>query len=131
MTRLGAALLALVLVAATGMSRSVSYQCLMDGQVRSACCCKKPQAESADCPQVTRHDQCCEIRVAEATRVPATTTDGSPPDRLPMLLTGATLPSSIGVPRLTTNCVVRAMGPRAPPGGVGPPLFVRNCSYLI
>ncbi len=44
MVRLATSLLALVMFATSGMIGGVVYLCLMDGQVRSQCCCKKAQA---------------------------------------------------------------------------------------
>ena len=131
-SRLAALLVALVLVVATGMGRSVSYLCLMDGQVLSACCCKKAQAAEAksDCPKVERQG-CCEVRVAEATEAPATTRDGLPHDHLPVPLALAVLPSAVDVPHPSSRDVVPGIGARAPPYGIGPPIFVWNCSYLI
>lgn len=131
-SRFAAILVALVLVVATGMASSVSYLCLMDGQVRSACCCKKTPATQADtdCPKVERQG-CCEVRVSEATQSPATTRDATPTDQLPVPLAFATFPPTVEVPRPASREVIPGLGARAPPGGIGPPIFVRNCSFLI
>lgn len=130
-SRLAAVLIALVLVAATGMARSVSYLCSMDGQVRSACCCKQhDEQESADSPKVERPG-CCEVRVSEATQAPATTKDGLQNEELPVPLALATIAPTINAPRKGIRDVVPGIGARSPPLRVGPPIFVWNCSYLI
>lgn len=130
-SRFASLLIALTLVVATGTRRSVSFLCLMDGQVRSACCCKSVDAKSADRPTVERDTQCCEVQFSKATQARATTRDGLQDHRLPMPLGPTMVPPAIEIPHLTTASVVPALGARAPPGGIGPPIFVRNCSYLI
>ena len=131
-SRLAAIVVTLVLVVASGVARSVSYLCLMDGQVRSACCCNKAQAEraEADGPKVERQG-CCEVRVSEATQAPATTKEVLQNDRLPVELALASHPPTLDVPRLTSRDLLPGIGARAPPHGMGPPIFVRNCRYLI
>lgn len=131
-SRAAAILVALVLVVATGMARSVSYLCLMDGQVRSACCCKKAEESRAepDCPKIERQG-CCEVRVAEATKAPATARDGVHHEQLPGPPALASLPPRLDVAPPSGRDVVPGIGARAPPSGIGPPIFVRICSYLI
>ncbi len=123
---------ALVLVFATGAARSISYLCRMDGQLRSACCCKASKAaKQSDQPTVRRGSQCCEVRVSEASQPPAATHDDLQQERLPTLLAWGTLPYSLHVPRPTDRDVRPALGARAPPRAIGPPIFILNCSYLI
>lgn len=130
-SRAAAILVALVLVVATGMGRSVSYLCLMDGQVRSACCCKKTESQAeSDCPKVERQG-CCEVRVAEAAKAPATARDGVHNEQLPGPPALASLSPRLDVVPPSSRDFLPGIGARGPPSGTGPPIFVRNCSYLI
>jgi len=130
MIQLAAGLLALVMFATSGAIGGVAYLCLMDGQVRSECCCKKADAETDDsCAKIVRADDCCEVRVTSADHLPArveATKQHVQP--LPMV---ATLPAVVRVARPTTEEANLPPGARGPPPGSGPPLFVWNCSYLI
>jgi hypothetical protein len=121
----------LVLVFSTGLARSISYMCPMDGQLRSACCCKKAKTTHSDRPKLERNKQCCEVRVSEASQPPAMSKDGAERDRLPTPLAWGTFSPSIHAARPTGTEVLPALGARAPPRGIGPPIFVLNCSYLI
>jgi hypothetical protein len=129
MSRIAVALLALLLVVSTGMARSVTYLCLMDGRVHSTCCCKKAQQEPAY-PRVEGQG-CCEVRVPEATPGAVATRAALHGDRvaLPPLL--AALPPKLDFPRRTVRDVLPAVDARAPPGATGSPIFVWKCSYLI
>lgn len=130
MVRLAASLLAVVMFATSGAIGGVAYLCLMDGQVRSECCCKKAQAETdEDCAKVERADDCCEVRVTKVDHQPArleATKQHVQP--LPMV---ATLPSLVRLVPPTTDEANLPPGARGPPPGNGPPLFIWNCSYLI
>ena len=122
----------MVLVFATGMARSVSYLCRMDGQLHSTCCCKPSKAaKQSDENRLKRGNQCCEVRVSEASQPLATTKDGPQQDWLRVPLAWGAFSSSIHIPRPTGAEVLSALGARAPPRGIGPPIFILNCSYLI
>lgn len=130
MVRFAASLLALLVLATSGMVGGTAFLCLMDGQVRSECCCKKAQAEADDdCARVVRANDCCEVRVTkaehQAARVEATKHQVQP---VPLV---AMLPAVAQLLRPATQEANLPPGARGPPFDHGPPLFVRNCSYLI
>lgn len=129
--RVAVSLLALVLLITTGVTSSTAYLCLMDGQVRSECCCKKSESKSSDdCPKVERDDRCCEVQVTEASSPPATARDGVASGSAGLSLV-AVLPMSVAVPPARATEVTLPVSARGPPGRTGPPLFVWNCSFLI
>jgi hypothetical protein len=129
--RFAASLVALVLLVTSGMTSSVAYLCLMDGQVRSECCCKKSETKSPDdCPKVERDDRCCEVQVTEATRPAATARDGLANSSAALSL-AAILPVSVDVPPAGAADGALPVSARGPPRRTGPPLFVWNCSFLI
>ena len=113
--RVAVSLLALVLLVTTGVTGSTAYLCLMDGQVRSECCCKKSETKSPDdCPKVERDDRCCELQVTEATSPPATAREGLANGSVGLSLV-AILPVSVDVacPRAAEGALpVSARGPR-------------------
>lgn len=129
--RVAAAFLALILLVTSGVTGGRSYRCLMNGQVRSECCCKKAanrnQGEGA---RVERADRCCEVHVTEGTRLPATARDGLSSDSaaLPLL---AILPVAVEVVPARSQESALPFSARGPPHRAGPPLFIWNCSFLI
>ncbi|HMR11241.1 MAG TPA: hypothetical protein PKA88_35920 [Polyangiaceae bacterium] len=130
-SRFASLFLTLVLIVAGGMARSVSYLCLMDGQVHSECCCKKAQAEKNEAhgPRVERPG-CCEVQVSEGTQ-PAAPQDALHSGDDPAALALPSFPLALDSPRPSARDLVPGSGARAPPRGIGPPIFVWNCSYLI
>jgi hypothetical protein len=129
--RVAVSLLALVLLVTTGVTSSTAYLCLMDGQVRSECCCKKSENKSpGDCPKVERDDRCCELQVTEATWQPATARDGLANGSAGLSLV-AILPMSVDVPPARAAESALPASARGHPSRTGPPLFVWNCSFLI
>lgn len=130
MVRLAANLLALVMFATSGMIGGTAYLCLMDGQVRSECCCKNAQAETDDdCAKVVRADDCCEVRVTKADHQPARIEATTNQAQLAPFV--ATLPVVAQLPGPATESTNLPPGARGPPPGSGAPLFIWNCSYLI
>jgi hypothetical protein len=104
----------------------------MDGQVRSACCCKKAKAKAdhdLGRAKFESGNRCCEVRVTESTQPPATnqkelTRDHAPP---PLL---AAIPQPVTVPFPREFVATLPVGARAPPDRTSPPLFLWNCSFL-
>ena len=127
--RLAASLLTLTMLVTSAMTGGVAYLCLMDGQVRSVCCCKTPPAEAyKECARVERANDCCEVRVTEADLQPARVERTERQTQSPAVV--ATLPIVAQVPKPASRDANPPLGARGPPE-TGPPLFVRNCSYLI
>lgn len=128
--RFAASLLALLVFMTSGTIGGVAYLCLMDGQVRSECCCRKAQAEQDnDCAEVVRADDCCEVRVTKASHAPARVEATKHQVQPAPLL--ATLPF---VTQIEPSAIQQASlppGARGPPPDSGPSLFIWNCSYLI
>ena len=128
--RFAASSIALAMLVTSGMFGETAYLCLMDGQTRSECCCEKVPAEAGDdCAKVERSNRCCEISVTtvdhQAARVEVARHQLQP---APVL---AVIPSVAQVQRRAIREVELPPGARGPPPRSGPPLFVRNCSYLI
>lgn len=128
--RFAASFMALAMLITSGMFGGTAYLCLMDGQTRSECCCKKSQTEADDdCAKVERANRCCEVSVTtvdhQTARVEVTR------HQLQLSPVLAVLPSVTQVQRPAILEVELPPGARGPPPGSGPPLFVRNCSYLI
>ena len=119
-----------VLLPGSALART-QYFCRMMNRVVGTCCCNSGVdtkiREDASCvPQVRASDCCQKITTADrVATVRALATDFSVP---PALLT-ATVPAPAYVfPRMVATLAPPAQA-RAPPG-VGPPLFILNCSFL-
>jgi hypothetical protein len=106
---------------------SVRYRCSMSGRLLDACCCAKAGAARAtNRPVEVRAPDCCE-KVVSAARAGATATfevDSS----LPAAVATAFVFRLDLLPRpsVETHVIWRD---RAPPA-IGPPLFLKNCSFL-
>lgn len=127
--RIAAAVFALALVLNTGIGPGLLHLCSMSGQVKSHCCCQKG-GNADEGTQLERDMRCCELKVTESLRPAATVRDGQAP-QAPELAVVALVPqaASLGVP--ATDDGLLPLGARAPPEHTGPPIFVRNCSFLI
>lgn len=129
--RLAAAFLALILLVTSGVTGGRSYLCLMSGQVRSECCCKRAATkDKGGGARIERADRCCEVHVTDGTRLPATARDGLSNDSaaLPLL---AILSVAMEVVPARAQESVLPFSARGPPRRTGPPLFISNCSLLI
>lgn len=136
MNRLASALLALVVLIASGIPGAVAYLCRMDGQVHTDHCCPKDQAELAsDGASELRQGDCCELRLSEAGYHAAQAEAAS--RLLQPAWMVATLPAAPVVVALTSQRWAALPEARGPPdGGETPhwdraPLFAQNCRYLI
>ena len=127
--RFAAGLLAVALVTASGMTDSVAYLCLMDGKVRLACCCAENRAAVGDAvASAAEADRCCEVRVTSVD--PLRQIGAARLDLRPMPLSAA-LASVAQVQGPATQEAALPPAPRGPPSANGPPIFLRNCSYII
>jgi hypothetical protein len=123
-----ASLLVLAVVAGWISPRALTYVCAMDGRARSECCCA-PHGEpaSADAHARLEREGCCEVRSDHAVVAVAS----SPAhDRV---LFDLALPSTVvhaeQLPLVQLASARRL--PRGPPPGVGPPIHLRCCVFLI
>lgn len=117
-----------VLLPGSALART-KYFCRMMNRVVATCCCDSETSSSEDSscgPQVQASD-CCEkiTTAARSATVRAKATAFSVP---PAALT-ATVPTSVYVFPKTVATLALPAHARAPPG-VGPPLFILNCSFL-
>jgi hypothetical protein len=110
----------------------VAYLCSMNGGARvSECCCKPSAAHKAAHPDDgharLERQGCCALEITEGSKVPATIERGGVAE-----LALIALPSEPLVLPTPARVAMRqpAMA-RGPPARHGPPLFVRNCSFLI
>ena len=134
MRRLRIQLIALVTALAVLLPGSAfartQFFCRMMNRVVATCCCDADANSSDDVsyqPQVRATD-CCEkvtTQARSATAARVLDTDFS----VPPALLAATVPADVYVFPETVAILTRMAQARAPPG-VGPPLFILNCSLL-
>jgi hypothetical protein len=123
-------LLTLVLLVAmsllVGAPRVLSYVCTIDGRTRASCCCDAHGAHigPSDAAQL-QHRGCCEVEAddvdLQAAALRATQFSSvvvSVPVQLP------------DVP-VAGSCEARTSTSARGPPSTGPPLFIRNCRFLI
>ncbi len=129
--RLTAVVLAGAMLVPSGAIGAVLYLCQMDGEVRTSCCCDEAAAAAGEGPcTAIESASCCDVRVAEADRVPMTVVHVVDSLQAPVGVAVATFAPARGLQsRLGGRGMV--LGARGPPAGLGPPIFVRDCSYLI
>jgi hypothetical protein len=126
--------LAGVVLLGPGSTGAVAYLCSMSGGARVSECCCKPSGAHADAhhddhdPHARLERQgCCALEISEGSRLPATIERAEHAERALVALPGE--------PPVRAAPIVVAMrlpqSARGPPPRHGPPLFVRNCSFLI
>lgn len=129
LARLTALVLAIAMLAPSGAFGAVLYLCEMDGQAHTSCCCKSPGDEAEEPCATIERECCCDVQVTKGEQVPAKLDHLAPRLELPAF--AAVLPTPWRGPQPTQPGLLLPLGARAPPLGVGPPIFIRNCSYLI
>lgn len=130
MIRFLAAALA-VFMAAPGAFGVLVHLCKNRGQVEiSACCCHEDQKQQRPTRPIVQQDHtgCCSTMLGQSEQ-PTFVVERIVP-QLDSPIVAALAPHGFDGPQAY---VVEepAYGSRAPPRAIGPPLFVRNCSYLI
>lgn len=128
LARLTALVLALAMLAPSGAIGAVLYLCQMDGQARTSCCCRSPGDDAEPCATIER-ECCCDVQVTKGEQVPAKLDQLAPKIELPAF--AAVLPARWRGPQPRQPGLLLPLGARAPPQGVGPPIYIQNCSYLI
>lgn len=118
-----------VLLPGSAFART-QFFCRMMNRVVATCCCETEAngSENASCQPHVRATDCCEkitTSVRSATAARALDTDFSVP---PAPMT-ATVPAHVYVFPKAVGTLMPMAQARAPPG-VGPPLFISNCSLL-
>lgn len=107
--------------------RVVTYVCSMDGRARSHCCCEPhQQPEHVSRPTAVERTGCCEVR-SEAVVATPTVSD---PERL-VLAVSAAFADSSSVDEHERAVDLQLHAPRGPPRGIGPPVHLRCCVFLI
>jgi hypothetical protein len=122
-----ASLLAVAVVAGWISPRALSYVCAMDGRARSECCCAPHgEASRADAHARFEREGCCEVRTAQA----VVAVGGAPAHDRVVFALG--LPSTVvRAEQLFPQSSSAEKPPRGPPRGVGPPVRLRCCVFLI
>lgn len=117
------------LLAVSGSIELVLYSCGMDGQTRTSCCC--PGADDAGPVVSAPDDGCCDVSVVRADILPAPESRVAPGLDAPS--GSAVVPSPVLAlaTHKTSPRLLAPAGPRAPPAGPGPPLYIEICSWLI
>jgi len=132
--RLLAAVLGAVVLLGPGSTGAVAYLCSMSGGARVSECCCKPSGAHAD----SHHDHdehharlerqgCCALEISEGSRLPATIERAEHAARALVALHSE--PLVLAAPTVVAMRLPESA--RGPPPRHGPPLFVRNCSFLI
>jgi hypothetical protein len=122
------ALVRLVLVAfvavGCGAPRDIEHLCAMTGAVRPHCCCQS-EAEHVAEPAIERPD-CCELRRAPSV-VPDVRSNPSPAGAHAVVLTRFSIDEEH---RVRGEAWWIPQAARGPPS-IGPPIYLRDCSFLI
>ena len=115
-----------LLAPSVAFGQQVLYRCHMDGQVHRSCCC-----EDQACPSPTatlKSCGCCSVEIANSTpEQPARVQQVPTVNRVSMAAIAAPLCSA----NPALNNPVGLSNPRLPVAYVGPPPFLRFCSFLI
>ncbi len=125
LTRLFALLLAFATLAPSGVLASVLYLCHMDGKYQSEQCCPKKKQKHSELPQLTQRE-CCEKLVTELDQLPGTL---NPSISLEHMAAVSELPVG-ALPVALEARRVPDPGHGDPPP-IGPPVYVKVCSFLI
>jgi len=128
LARLTALVLALAMLAPSGAFGAVLYLCQMDGQAHTSCCCKTSDEAAEPCATIER-ESCCDVQVTKGEQVPAKLDHVAP--QIELAPFAAVIPAQWRGPQPTQPGLLLPLGARVPPPGVGPPVYIRNCSYLI
>ena len=127
--RIVAVLAVIALMLPSGAVARAHYFCKMMERVTPACCCAgQHHTAAAASGAKASAPSCCE-RLRSPTRASASAASAQAPD-VPTAALAVVLPDF--ALELDSAAVVNARNPqaRAPPG-VGPPLFVTYCAFLI
>jgi hypothetical protein len=119
-------LLALMLLVTSAVTGAVFHLCGMEGLVRTTCCCH----ESSDRPPVElkRIDDCCGGVISNGDHPLAAVSKDKPTVDAPMPMLAALVVSECFAAKPAEKA--RMPLARGSPNHHGPPLFIRNCSYL-
>jgi hypothetical protein len=130
--RILAGLLATLLLTTSANAGGLLYRCAMDGQVheKRCCCASETDASTDHGPKVERYRGCCSVEVAGAAPLPATSPPGGSLELPPFTAVPVLVEALLELPPrvIEAPAFVRARGP---PRRTGPPLFMRNCAFLI
>lgn len=126
--RLLAAVLGAVVLLGPGSTGAVAYLCSMSGGARVSECCCKPSGSHHDEHHARLERQgCCALQISEGSQLPATIERAELAARALVALPSETL--VLAAPTVVALRLPESA--RGPPLPHGPPLFVRNCSFLI
>jgi hypothetical protein len=112
----------------SGAAARASYFCRMMDRAMPACCCAHAKAKQAKRETSVQAPSCCD-RLTAPSRAHASAV----PDRLFEVHAAAlavVLPDFLDLPAPPALARVTLPMARAPPG-LGPPLFVTHCAFLI
>lgn len=128
LARLTALFLAQAMVVPSGAIGALLFVCQMDGQARTSCCCESADEEAESSATVERRS-CCDVHVTMGGQPPATLDHVT--QQLERHSVAVVLPIAWRGPQPRQLGLLLPLGARAPPPGTGPPIYIRNCSYLI
>ena len=126
MGRAATGFLAVVFAVTAGTAGAALHLCGMEGLVQRTCCCH--ESEQAPPAELKGADDCCAALMSQGEHPAAAMASAEVKVDAPMLAlavapSGKPHPAQIGT---ATQIPVARGSPR----GLGPPLFVLNCSYL-
>ena len=126
MRRVFSLTLVLTLLGSSGAFAQVLYVCQMDGQVHQSCCCEDEAFPSQTA--VVEGCGCCSVEIVDGTPAQPAPAQQPPPDNpVSSTVVVSALPSmDLGPSNPAWLTKARALAPH-----VGPPPFLRLCSFLI
>lgn len=126
MSRAATSFLAFVFAVTAGTAGAALHLCGMEGLVRQTCCCH--ESEGTPVAELESADDCCGDLMATGEHPAAVAAGVEVSVEAPML---ALAPTPSGEPRRAQMATATKIPlARGSPMGLGPPLFVLNCSYL-
>ena len=130
-THLLTLLAALLVLLSGGASARTQDFCHVMGRVMPSCCCETDEHVSDSGSEVQiRSEGCCELISSPGhAAMPSTRNEAAKLSAAPFLaIVTESAPVTPDVP--PSECETRSPQTRAPPG-IGPPLFLAHCAFLI
>ena len=127
--RMMASLMAILLAAPTGGAGQFVYFCTMTGERGPKCGCQH-DAEASEPHSSLSAVPCCEVVGANAQLQPTRIEVISPEFETPQFV-ALPFASAHRLQLSATTSIARSYGARGPSPDIGPPLFIKHCSYLI
>lgn len=116
-------------IPSSGLGQLMFY-CLMTGNIGQACCCHHENEQGLLKAPSLQAASCCEVVSNDEQLAPTRLESQSGQLDAPQFAANLTSKPRIEADPLRTKAII-AIGPRGPPLINWPPLFIKNCTYLI